>query len=71
MTPRVMGIVNVTPDSFSDGGRLASVEAHRPPSEKLSGVTLTMPMTRGMDGTFSLSSAGAGSLRVSASRPGA
>ncbi|MBU1323767.1 MAG: dihydropteroate synthase [Alphaproteobacteria bacterium] len=27
MTPRVMGIVNVTPDSFSDGGRLSSVEA--------------------------------------------
>lgn len=27
MTPRVMGIVNVTPDSFSDGGRLASSEA--------------------------------------------
>ncbi len=27
MTVRVMGIVNVTPDSFSDGGRLASVEA--------------------------------------------
>ena len=25
--PRVMGSVNVTPDSFSDGGRLASVEA--------------------------------------------
>ncbi|MBX9575519.1 MAG: dihydropteroate synthase [Caulobacteraceae bacterium] len=25
--PRVMGIVNVTPDSFSDGGRLGSVEA--------------------------------------------
>ena len=25
--PRVMGIVNVTPDSFSDGGRLSSVEA--------------------------------------------
>ena len=25
--PRVMGIVNVTPDSFSDGGRLATVEA--------------------------------------------
>lgn len=25
--PLVMGIVNVTPDSFSDGGRLASVEA--------------------------------------------
>ncbi|HRJ64376.1 MAG TPA: dihydropteroate synthase, partial [Brevundimonas sp.] len=24
--PRVMGIVNVTPDSFSDGGRLTSVE---------------------------------------------
>ena len=27
MSPTVMGIVNVTPDSFSDGGRLASVEA--------------------------------------------
>ncbi|WP_292101168.1 dihydropteroate synthase [Brevundimonas sp.] len=27
MPPRVMGIVNVTPDSFSDGGRLASAEA--------------------------------------------
>ncbi|CAN5205494.1 dihydropteroate synthase [soil metagenome] len=27
MTCKVMGIVNVTPDSFSDGGRLASVEA--------------------------------------------
>ena len=25
--PRVMGIVNVTPDSFSDGGRLGSTEA--------------------------------------------
>jgi dihydropteroate synthase len=25
--PRIMGIVNVTPDSFSDGGRLQSVEA--------------------------------------------
>ncbi len=25
--PRIMGIVNVTPDSFSDGGRLASVDA--------------------------------------------
>jgi len=25
--PQVMGIVNVTPDSFSDGGRLSSVEA--------------------------------------------
>jgi dihydropteroate synthase len=25
--PRVMGIVNVTPDSFSDGGRLGSLEA--------------------------------------------
>lgn len=25
--PRVMGIVNVTPDSFSDGGQLADVEA--------------------------------------------
>ena len=27
MPPRVMGILNVTPDSFSDGGRLAGVEA--------------------------------------------
>ena len=27
MRPLVMGIVNVTPDSFSDGGRLGSVEA--------------------------------------------
>ena len=26
MTPQVMGIVNVTPDSFSDGGRWASAE---------------------------------------------
>src|ERR1700719_1449342 len=25
--PRIMGIVNVTPDSFSDGGRLSSVHA--------------------------------------------
>ncbi|HEX9881480.1 MAG TPA: dihydropteroate synthase [Hyphomicrobium sp.] len=25
--PRIMGIVNVTPDSFSDGGRLASAQA--------------------------------------------
>jgi dihydropteroate synthase len=28
-TPRVVGIVNVTPDSFSDGGRLASVDDAR------------------------------------------
>jgi len=27
MPPKVMGIVNVTPDSFSDGGRLGSVAA--------------------------------------------
>ena len=27
MTVQVMGIVNVTPDSFSDGGRWASTEA--------------------------------------------
>ena len=26
MTPRVMGIVNVTPDSFSDGGRLGDLD---------------------------------------------
>ncbi len=25
--PRIMGIVNVTPDSFSDGGRIADIEA--------------------------------------------
>ena len=25
--PRVMGVVNVTPDSFSDGGQLGSVAA--------------------------------------------
>ncbi len=27
MAPRIMGILNVTPDSFSDGGRLVSVDA--------------------------------------------
>ena len=27
MIPKVMGIVNVTPDSFSDGGRLATAQA--------------------------------------------
>src|SRR3954447_6552060 len=27
--PRVMGIVNVTPDSFSDGGRFATADAAR------------------------------------------
>lgn len=27
MPPRIMGIVNVTPDSFSDGGRLGSLHA--------------------------------------------
>ena len=26
-TPRVMGILNVTPDSFSDGGKYRSVDA--------------------------------------------
>jgi dihydropteroate synthase len=26
-TPRIMGVLNVTPDSFSDGGRFASVDA--------------------------------------------
>jgi dihydropteroate synthase len=34
-TPRVMGIVNVTPDSFSDGGRLASVSSALQHCEKL------------------------------------
>lgn len=33
--PRVMGIVNVTPDSFSDGGRLASVAAARSHCDRL------------------------------------
>src|SRR5262249_33348355 len=28
-TPRIFGIVNVTPDSFSDGGRLATVDDAR------------------------------------------
>ncbi len=34
-SPRVMGIVNLTPDSFSDGGRHASVEAGIRHCEKL------------------------------------
>jgi dihydropteroate synthase len=34
-TPRVMGIVNVTPDSFSDGGRHAGVSAALQHCEKL------------------------------------
>jgi len=33
--PRVMGIVNVTPDSFSDGGRHLSVDAARAHCEQL------------------------------------
>ena len=33
--PRVMGIVNVTPDSFSDGGRYASTRAAVAHCEKL------------------------------------
>jgi dihydropteroate synthase len=33
--PRVMGIVNVTPDSFSDGGRLASTRSALAHCEKL------------------------------------
>ncbi len=28
-TPRVMGVINLTPDSFSDGGRLGDLEAAR------------------------------------------
>ena len=27
--PRILGVVNVTPDSFSDGGRLASIDDAR------------------------------------------
>jgi dihydropteroate synthase len=34
-TPKVMGIVNVTPDSFSDGGQYASLEAARNHCEQL------------------------------------
>ena len=34
-TPRVMGIVNVTPDSFSDGGRHASHRAALAHAEQL------------------------------------
>lgn len=34
-TPRVMGIVNVTPDSFSDGGVHASVDAARAHCDRL------------------------------------
>jgi len=32
---RIMGILNVTPDSFSDGGRFDSLEAARAQAEKL------------------------------------
>jgi len=34
-TPRVMGIVNVTPDSFSDGGRFLQVDAARAHCDRL------------------------------------
>ncbi|QYF86322.1 dihydropteroate synthase [Brevundimonas sp. PAMC22021] len=37
MRPLVMGIVNVTPDSFSDGGRWASVEAATDHALRLAG----------------------------------
>ncbi|MFY8086183.1 MAG: dihydropteroate synthase [Rubrivivax sp.] len=33
--PRVMGIVNVTPDSFSDGGRFLAAEAAKAHAERL------------------------------------
>ena len=33
--PRVMGIVNVTPDSFSDGGRYAQADAARAHCDRL------------------------------------
>jgi len=36
-TPKVMGIVNVTPDSFSDGGRHASTSAALAHAERLLG----------------------------------
>ena len=26
--PRIMGVVNVTPDSFSDGGRFLAADVH-------------------------------------------
>ncbi|MEZ4687668.1 MAG: dihydropteroate synthase, partial [Bacteroidia bacterium] len=34
-SPRVMGIINVTPDSFSDGGKFNSVEKALPQAEKM------------------------------------
>ena len=33
--PRVVGIINVTPDSFSDGGRFASLDAARRQADRL------------------------------------
>ena len=33
--PLIMGVLNVTPDSFSDGGRFAAVESAVAQSEKL------------------------------------
>ncbi len=34
-TPQVMGILNVTPDSFSDGGKYTSLEAALLQAEKM------------------------------------
>lgn len=36
-TPKVMGVLNVTPDSFSDGGRFASVDAALAQAERMAG----------------------------------
>ena len=48
--PHVMGILNVTPDSFSDGGRFSQVEqalAHaRQMVEAVSYTHLTLPTKR-------------------------
>src|SRR5262245_60566060 len=33
--PRIMGIVNVTPDSFSDGGRFATLDDARRQADRL------------------------------------
>ena len=35
--PRVVGIINVTPDSFSDGGRFASPDDARRHADRLIG----------------------------------
>jgi hypothetical protein len=62
--PSVMGVVNITPDSFSDGGvnfdpgdavaAASSGSKLTPPSENESGVTLTTPMMEGRGKRWSM-----------------